>query len=42
MDQGVSDEAIVAMKSSAYDDAATCLRVKRMKRDRMLKAKGGT
>jgi hypothetical protein len=42
MGQGVSDEAIVAMKSSADEGTATYLRIKQMERDKQLKAKGGT
>jgi hypothetical protein len=42
MDQGSSDEAVVAMKPGADEDAATYLRIKLLERDRMSKAKGGT
>ena len=42
MSQGVSDEAIVAMKQTADENAVTYLRVKLFERDRTSKAKGGT
>ena len=42
MGQGVSDEAKVAMKQAADENAVTYLRVKLLERDRTLKAKGGT
>ena len=42
MDQGVSDEAIVAIKQAADENTATYLRVKRLESDKMSKAKGGT
>jgi len=42
MSQGVSDEAIVAMKQAADESAVTYLRVKLLERDRTSKAKGGT
>ena len=40
--EGVSDEAIVAMKPAACDDTVTYPRVKRVERDKKSKAKGGT
>jgi len=40
--EGVSDEAIVAMKPAACDDTVTYPRVKRVERGRKPKAKGGT
>jgi hypothetical protein len=42
MGQGVSDEAIVAIKPPADEDAVTYLRVKQAERDMQSKAKGGT
>jgi hypothetical protein len=42
MGQGVSDEAIVAIKSPADEDTVTYLRVKQAERDMQSKVKGGT
>ncbi len=42
MGQGVSDEAIVAVKLRADDDAVTYPRIKPEDSNRKLEAKGGT
>ena len=42
MGQGFPDEAVVAMKPGADEDAVTYLRVKLLERDRMSKVKCGT
>ena len=42
MHQGLPDEAVVAMKPGADEDAVTYLRINLLERDRKSKVKGGT